>query len=652
MGNGIRVIKILIGVALVLATMSVAAQDRGLAAAGAMTYDADIMRQLPPPAPNQDNSEHALRNAVLWTGSVSWEQSTQTVEYRVDKSLSASVIRHYFFHINPKFQSAKTKAQLLRSGYYLMRMVVLRPLGKAEEESLKEELGPLKPEYILYRRYVTSTEQLVRAQDGVVPARVSLEFPAISAIAMKTTLLIQFLPVDPKSVRVNPDGGISRDSKFQVLPDPTLSANVIKIPFVPRDATGMSRPPAAFYSDEVSLEEKMDLGGFISLSKSYSEALKKKHGAPLAPRTLADRLNLTYYLSSSPTLNSLMVQPSNPLKITPQQALAKLESLDPGVSTLSEEYSEPLCRLLTNHVGIDSRILGHSAEHRKRNLASFKQIRYSRCVLDPEGAFDLIRTWHVKNSSSAVVNHDQGMPTSLALSFNFGTNRQKAVDTFKNMTGGINLLSFVPVDLKGFGNFGWNWSINESNSRAKFEGAILSGTVNLAVDEFTLPVEMSEFTSCTLLLPHFKHVAWSFAETRNPETAGRGIYICYPGVERRLVRATEDYYHVQPVPTASSSLDIYDPRNQLNMVVRGQRDYSFFLKSIREFMVPIHSDGKTAGTEIKARAAAFRSAVPAMNSVITAGVKFSGPKLELRQAQHKDDGLVTRFFNRRTENFD
>jgi hypothetical protein len=606
--------------------------------------DLDILKQLPQPAVWQQRAPVDGRQfPQLWLGSVRWGQTDETIDYEIDSTLAPTVRYFYNFQIIPELHYTGKAPQGLNSGYYLMRMVVLRP--RLDDEAATEFASPDMPaeNYNLYRRFVTATEQLVKVVQGAIRAKVEIKFPAVSAVSMRNTLLIQFLPVDEKRLRLNADGLVDPASPIHVIPNPGFIANTIRIPFIPRNGSGYETPPPKVYSNEFSPEETLDLGIFMRQARLYLSQLRARVMAPVAPQTLAQKSGLVLRYWNSPELGALMeTRRSNAIQVA-----SALEKLDPRRPELDETLFEPLCSLLAKTAPINKSILGVTPAQQAATYREVLSSAIGMCQYDPFNAIEVTGSWHVAALNSEVTRHRQGAPSVLSLAFNFGTNRQQARDTFSSFSQGLGLMGFLPLDLKGILNLNVSYSVNESNSRSKFEGTVLSGNTSLDVHQWDMNLEFTKYRPCIMVRANPRHRAWRLFDKI------QGNYICGEVRDSRPLRLNEFYFHIQPTPSSASAIDIYNPKNQVaNMVVRGRRDFYFFLKSVRQYMNPVHDKEKTPGAEMRSFIDNYRTALPSASGVYTALISPAGPRSDAARRDLANPSMMDKIFHRYKEDLD
>lgn len=627
MGIGSRAIKIGFAIGLALATMRAAADRMPASYQNGAWSDIEILKQLPQPASNPREDGRHVPN--LWLGSVNWARSEETLEYSVDDSLAPTGFYSYNFTIAPKLVGARSTG--IDDSYLLMRMVVLSPRDKSLD--IKD---PAFRDKELYRRFVTGTETVVKVTGGMVTRKVTFKFPVLSALAVRNTLLIQFLPINNKKLKFNEEGLPEDDSPVEILPNPAFVANVIKMPFIPRDNQGFSQPPAPVFAGEVSPEERLDLGAFMRAASTYKEMLKAQNQRMVRPEEIAKTHNLRLTRWDEPLLGRLL----KAVHISPDQLEAQVNRIDQQHPALPEKLAEAFCYLLARRM-----------KSQYADVGPIVSAAFIPCTSDPEEAFELSKTWHViklKNGDENR-NHYQGAPASLSMSLNFGRNRTHTEDFMSGLSQGFSLnpMNFLPIDIKGVSlNLGYTETLIASNSRSRFEGHVASESTVLDIPHWSMNLEVERYIPCVMVRANRAHRAWAYANELP------GFYICGKQTAERPVQFRETYFCIQPADRSSSAIDPHDPRNQIiNMTIRGLRDYSFFRRTVQEFASAKVDDRKAIGNVLDDRVQAYHQAFPSMTGVLSMVVDFEGPRSNEWRRIRTNPTQWDRWRHRLSENF-
>ncbi|MGE0764654.1 MAG: hypothetical protein AB7N80_15365 [Bdellovibrionales bacterium] len=614
------------------------------------SYNSSVMDYMQTPPGAGDADQRGLYDGRkfprLWMGSIRWEQPIETARYDVDVALSPVLDLNYTFQLQPQLRNPDNHIRHMAEGYYVLRMVVLRPSMQEDNDT---ESGT-RADLSVYRRYVAGTERIVQLSQGVIKTNVSLRFHTISATAMRNTLLIQMLPIKTKSLKFDKSGLVRADSSYELDDKPGYFANVIRIPFVPRYSSGLATPPTAVTAKDVNThEEFLDLGLFLRQAENlirYSRIASQK---PKDPKPTAKALGLAYFdLESSEVAMALgRFTNNNSPNLTSAQLADEISKINQTDAVLNEGLAASFCRLLTARLEVDSRLLGHGDMNKKRLELLYRNQMFANCVFAPEQHFTLIRQLHVREIGDRPndTKYVQGAPIRMGLNANFATNRSHTQDTTSTWSQGISPL-FSPIDLRGVVRLGYSYNISDTNTRARFEGTMVSAGVDLEAHQWDMSVTLNDYTPCLAVVPKVHSPSWTTAKTVT------GLYLC-DRASRHSVQVTERFYHIFPSATSSPTLDLLNPRNQVvNMVLRGQRDYYAFLSAIRGFIRPSHDQKQNIASELRQVTRIYAGSSPSIATVFSYPVALEGPKSQSRAAANDDPSFWDRFFHRHDPKID
>lgn len=628
MGNGLGVKFWFVFTALVTISPGAIA-DRAPAMLPIVSSDLDLVKQMPPPPRlDQPLPVDGRRFPKLWIGTIRWEQPVDPVRFAVTSRLSPVAEYRFNFQIIPQLRTPDNRFRNLPEGYYVLRMTILRPLVAGEDESIDDKK---LPGLSYYQRYIAGSERLVQLTQGAIKANVAFRFHSISATAMRNTLLIQVLPVKASSLKKDKNGLVRADSSYELESIPNYFANVTRIPFIPRYSSGLATPPTAVTTDDISPEESIDLGLFNLQAEEFVRQQKSILVESLDPKEFAEKMNLLQINLDSALIDQTLNQPN--IKVTAASLRSALGELaqDQGSSTqLDESVAKAICPLINLGVHVDKKFLGGMGDKKKME----QMLRWSmvlRCMTNVQNAFHLSQQIHTYKVDT--FQYVEGAPTRLALMANFGTNRQNSVDTFSSFQQGFN-----PLDIKGVFRLGYTYTVNETRSRSKLEGTLVSGGADLDVHHWDMQIKTSDYQSCVIVQP--SESVWTFGTYK-------GLYLCSDRIQNRPIEFRERYYHIFPSVGASPTIDTFNPKNQIaNMVLRGQRDYFTFLKSIHRYIRPTHEQGRDPSDEIRSALKIYNSTPPALASIYSRPVTLSGPQSDEQMRQANNPSLWDRLIHR------
>ncbi len=613
-----------------LAAFSLSAiADRVPAMLPIVTNDLDLVKQMPPPPRlDQPLPIDGRRFPRLWIGTIRWEQPIDPVKFAVNSRLSPIAEYRFNFQIIPQLRTPENRFKNLPEGYYVLRMTILRPLVAGEDEPINEKS---LPGHSYYQRYIAGSERLVQLTQGAIKANVAFRFHSISATAMRNTLLIQVLPVKASSLKRDKNGLVAADSSYELEPIPNYLANVTRIPFIPRYSSGLATPPTAVTTDDISPEESIDLGLFNRQADEFVRQQKSLLVEKLSPKEFAEKMQLLYLDWESRAIDNALNQPN--IRVSPSSLRSALQGLleDKDQSLeVKEEVAKGICPLINLGVEVDRRLLGGAGDKKKME----QLLRWSmvlRCLTNVSNAFQLSQQIHTYKVSD--FQYVEGAPTRLALMANFGTNRQNSLDTFSSFQQGFN-----PLDIKGIFRLGYTYTVNETRSRSKLEGTLVSGGADLDVHHWDMQIKTSDFQVCVIVQP--SKSVWAFGQFK-------GLYLCSERIQNRPLEFRERYYHIFPSVAASPTIDTFNPKNQIaNMVLRGQRDYFTFLKSIHSYIRPTHEQGRDPSDELRSALNVYRSTPPALASIFSRPISLSGAETDERLRQANNPSLWDRLIHR------
>lgn len=616
-----------------------------------ITTDQDFIRT-PPPIPHIDQGrlQDSRKFPKLWLGSVRWEQTTDPVdEYRIDESLNSILVKNYNFQIFPQVQTPSNETHELKEGYYVLRMVILRPLTTEEKSALKGKDESLA----LYKRYVSGVERIVKidsVESGSIRTKVSFEFRAISATTMRNTLLIQVLPVKKDSLSFDRRGLVLNDSQYELSTQANYQANVIRIPFVPRMPSGMATPPKTVTAaDFDNNEETLDLGVFINQAETILKANRDAQKNGLTPQTYAQENQLSYLEWSSSKLADQLEtykQFKKPVHLSSGELKTMVTATSQNSPLINENTAISFCKILVGNLSVKPQYMAHFPKTENHLESMMKSEMFKDCIRKPEDHMTLVRQLHIQKISHSQDNMEYlgGNSSALGLSANFATNRSQSKDYLKNWNYGFNPL-IAPIDLKGTLKLGKTYTVNESHSRTKSEGSMVSNSITLDVLQWDIQFKVESYTSCLSVLPRVSDQTWKFAATIP------GIYICDERPTQAPLLTTERYYHIYPAATAGSAIDLLHPNNQpANLVLRGQREYSAFIKAIKGYLKPIHDQNKNIAQTLAEGQYLYQSTRPAAPSILSYVLPFQGPEVSERQRTFENPTFWDRMLQKYSEN--
>lgn len=592
--------KATLGIFLILMTSIAGAtsRDPATSAVPLSPIDGQIAYQVPPPPRiDQPAPQDGRKFPRIWFGSIRWEQPIDPIELSVAKDLAPIGDYRYTFQLIPQLRSPSNQVKELPDGYYVVRMVLLRPIipGLDDEAVEAEEKYPGS---LLYRRYVAGSERLAQVIQGSIRTTMDFHFHTLSATTLRNTLLIQILPVNPKSLKRNTRGLIIDESSYELEKVPSYYASVIRIPFIPRYASGLSTPPNTLTQAEANPEEDLNLGIFMKTA----ELLNKPSRIAVTPQNYATDAKLKYL-----SLDDSRI---------PSDLAKAIRDIRQSEADLPETLVETFCKMLAPAAVFEDRILGPGSESQKAGMARIMREHITKkCIEEPETSLNLVEQIHV--GSLDKVAQLRGAPSRLNLTANFAINRQRTNDVHSSYSAGIS-----PVNLYGI-SAGYSYTINESNSRINLRGKLTSEAIDLDIHFWEMAMTLKKYTSCLRVEANPRSEVWKYVKSTE------GFYIC-DRPETTPLPVKERYFHIFPSTPSSPTIDLFDPRNQLvNMVLRGGRDYAKFIHSIQGLVDPTTKDLLSHEPLLDERLSTM-SAPPSMPSLLTYTVGISGPKVEKR----------------------
>lgn len=602
-----------------------------------MIYSQNLMSDLPLNEPI-DPRRIGKKNAALLFGSIHVERQIEFADYDVDNLFSPQVNYRFNFNMILRNRTADGKSSELKDGTYLVRMVVLRP--HLPEDGDPKKLSQGEKIRLLYDRYVAGFQGFAEVNQGLTRLPVNFHFHTLSAVSMRNTLLLQILPIKQKSLTRNSRGLISADSKFELENSPNYLTNVHRVFFIPKiPSVGTSTP--AIVETDYNIEESLDLGAFMAQSENY---IKMQHQFQNqnreSPSQIAKKFNLELLSIQSPWVDS--INQKLPFKssraISSAQFSSIFEHFDRVNSTFPEDATYALCAGLQSFLTIDPRYLGGIATDKKKFDSQLRTAMFQRCFSRPEEALAIVRHIHPvtieKNAS-----YKQGQGFRIGLIENFGTNRVSSHDTVSSYQQNFN-----PIDVMGMLRFGYTYSVNETQSRQRFAGSVVSSAVDLQVQTWNMAVTLNQPTICLMVVPLRGDGQWIYAQKM------KGLYIC--GEQKPTsMEVEETYFHIINQDQGTATIDLLDPKNQTNLILRGQRDFNAFLKGIEKFVSPVHNEKTNVGKASLIATQQSLAGLPSVPGVFSESIPLSGPRVEERADRLNSPTFWDRLFHLSDEKF-
>lgn len=588
--------------------------------------DLDIVKQMPsPPRMDEPQAQDGKRFPRLWFGSVRWERPLNPITMDVSADLAPVSTQRFTFQVLPQLRTPDNQIRDLPEGFYVMRMVVLRPTIPGEDDDLNA-LAKRYPGFELYRRYVASTERLVQVTQGSIRATVEFRFHTISATTLANTLLIQILPVKAESLQRAKNGLILPNSSYELEPTANYEANVISIPFIPRFSSNLATPQTPVLTTDITDEENLDLGTFSRQAEKYVQELTRRR-IEVSPSQTAIDLKLKYL-----TMDSREV---------PLDLAKALRELRQDRATLNENLAVVLCELLAKYAKVDSRYTGDLPKpQRERSAIQLRQVSATYCKGNPETHISVVQQVHAHEINKKQTLQTGGAPSRLTLAMNFATNRQQSTDTFSSYAQGFN-----PIDIKGIVRLGYTYTVNETNSRSKLEGTLASGGADIDIHYWDMAMTLEDYTQCTIIRAKNGKGIWPFM------TEFVGFYVC-DNERTTPIKMNERYYHIFPTVPSSPTLDLFDPKNQIvNIVLRSQHEYFSFIKAIRGYIRPTQSEQQNPASVLKAASQEYFNAPTIQPFTLSYGVRFVGEKVDQRNRANENPGFFERVLHKYREEF-
>lgn len=558
------------------------------------------------------------RVSRLLSGTVMWGRTDEyTITYSTDLSLASIVHYPVRFTIYPKLHSLTGQDLGIPDGKYLMRMALLRPQVREDANDLT--IAPL------YKRYITHVSQVVEIVGGTINTDVVFTFRNPAVIQMRNSLLIQILPLQQAHLKILPNGKLDRRSKIVVDPKPEFVANLIRVPFVPR-ANDNSRPINKVYGDEIDDADQLDLGPFIHFAEQYQQTKRAAEEKLVTPEQMIAAYNFKAFSFNSRVVSEV----SQAHGLTAAQFKDLFASITPERPVIPENLARLFCdlqfRYAKQHPNMAKIVQGKRVLDSQLLVLHQQRISgLTQCTSNPMDAFNLTKNYHLKKIRSYQFEKtNSSTPAAayqLTLAQNFALNRQRTADSFSGLQMG-----FSPLDLFGPAKWasrllGYNYTLNESNSRSTSQSHFASGTIGLSVNVWNLNVTIEDYTACLMISPNGEF----WPDHQQPPN----IYICDRLSASRPQNAVERFFHIFPSTFGEASVDVYDPMGQVvNMTLRSDRDYNSFARAIHKIMTPVNYEKRTPSDDVRAAVKVWRGGVPAAHGVLQIPVVLSGPRSE------------------------
>ena len=502
--------------------------------------------------PPQDNSIYnsANNNKInrIQINSVQWSQSGELDHYAIYPDLSFDFIKKYDFRIIPSFKT-HGKVTSLPDGYYYLKAVLLRPKLKQGIESFDE----------LTSQYVTGTERVVHADNGIIATSIAFSFPSLSSTTSKNRLLMEIIPLKQNAIKTKAYLGsnVVDLKKSQFIPDETVETVVLSIPFIPQQKGDSVSTVDKVLSSDITYNQSFDITAIMTDGVRKLNEKINSHKIP-GPKQWAEH-------------NKVAIQYDDKLYNTYASLTDKKE----------------ICEWIDKNTDYKiSKYQNSTVEIRARNTLK-------HFCLNEKNSFIFQKAQFVApNAKMKLLDEDtqrRVSVTQLSITLSKGNNQSKSLDEFQSL--GITISPLSPLEFFGIKLSGLalnkSYSFNQNLSTSVFESGITAENMSIEVRRLSLKIEASEARSCILMQLNQKHTALMEKTTRSylEDSFGKDVLwgahmVCKTKREPTVFH--EAYFHI--LPNQSDGIaDTSDPRNQIiNMTLRGYPDYQLFKFQIRK----------------------------------------------------------------------